>query len=127
MILIKSEISDLISLAILFTILAILGVLIVRSRVRQNYRIILFLVGFILFFDELWMFGIPLGRILPDMSDFHIEGFHHWMLGLFLMVLIGMSYIFSTLNQQTGKTLKYQLGDKQKGFSFSPELKIHQQ
>lgn len=98
-------ISDLFSLAVLIASFALLGILIVRRQVKRNLRIVFFLAGFILFFDELWMFDIPLGRILPDMSDFHIEGLHHWMLGLFLMVLIGMYTIFSTLNHQSEKKL----------------------
>jgi hypothetical protein len=74
-----------------------------------------FIVGFILFFDELWMFGIPLGHILPDMTDFHIEGMHHWMLGVFLMVLVGISYLFSIINNQFEKKWNYKVTDEQKG------------
>lgn len=62
------------------------------------------------------MFGIPLGGILPDLSAFHIEGMHHWMLGVLLMTLVGMSYLFWTLNEYAEKKLNLQVGNKQKGF-----------
>jgi hypothetical protein len=43
------------------------------------------------------MFGIPLGHILPDMSDFHIEGFHHWMFGFLLMAVIMIQSLYSRI------------------------------
>lgn len=47
----------------------------------------LILFGMILVIDELWMFGIPVGHILPDLS--WVDGgnpyVHHWMLGLLLI------------------------------------------
>lgn len=52
---------------------------------------------YLFFFDELWMFGIPLGHILPDMSDFHIEGFHHWMFGFLLMAVIMIQSLYSRI------------------------------
>jgi len=57
-----------------------------------------FIVGFILFIDELRIipfleFLIPFlddigfpERILPDLSAFHIGGVHHWMIGIVLMI-----------------------------------------
>lgn len=53
---------------------------------RRIIGIILFIIGLILFIDELWMFGIPFGPILPDMSMLHVEPFHHWMWGILLMI-----------------------------------------
>ena len=50
-----------------------------------------FIVGFILFLDEITMvfpFLIDMGvkdRFLGDLSAFHIEGFHHWYFGVFLI------------------------------------------
>ncbi len=45
----------------------------------------LFLIGFgiILIIDELGflMPGVRMGWLLGDLSMFHIEPFHHWMLG----------------------------------------------
>ncbi|MFW9778230.1 MAG: hypothetical protein ACFFE8_05185 [Candidatus Heimdallarchaeota archaeon] len=76
---------------------------------KRAFQGIIFLVGIVLFFDELWMLGIPLGHILPDMSDFHIEGLHHWMLGLFLMILSGISVIYSTLSQLNEKKWNYEI------------------
>lgn len=52
-----------------------------------------FAVGFILFLDEITMvfpFLIDLGvrdRFLGDLSHYHIEGFHHWQFGVFLMII----------------------------------------
>jgi len=56
---------------------------------RRIIGIIIFIIGLVLFIDELWMFGVPFGPILPDMSVLHIEPFHHWMLGVLLMVIGG--------------------------------------
>lgn len=51
--------------------------------------IILILIGVIFLVDELWMFGLPIGHILPDLSEFHIAPFgfqyHHWMTGIILL------------------------------------------
>ena len=73
------------------------------NQIGLYLQFILFLVGFILFYDELWMFGIPLGRILPDLTIFHVEGFHHWMVGLSLMLVVAIHYILSKLIQKTEK------------------------
>ena len=48
--------------------------------------LLIFIVGAILFYDELWMFGLPYGHILPDLSFLHVEPFHHWMWGLLMMI-----------------------------------------
>jgi hypothetical protein len=66
-----------------------------------------FIVGFILFLDEIRIipfleFLIPFlddigfpERLLPDLSQFHIAGFHHWMLGLLLMLGCGLGLIYT--------------------------------
>ena len=52
-----------------------------------------FIIGLILFLDEITMifpfltqFGIT-DRFLGDLSAYHIEGFHHWQFGVFLMLV----------------------------------------
>jgi hypothetical protein len=69
--------------------------------------IIGFIVGFILFIDEIRIvpfleFLIPLlddigfpERILPDLSAFHIAGWHHWMFGFVLMIIFGVGGIYT--------------------------------
>jgi hypothetical protein len=50
--------------------------------------IITFSVGLVLFLDELWMFIPGLthpGWYIGDWTAYHIEPFHHWMLGIVLM------------------------------------------
>ena len=50
----------------------------------------LFIIGLILFVDQLYLFGIPFGPFLPDLSTLDPTGsdfFKHWMLGLVLMPL----------------------------------------
>ncbi len=55
-----------------------------------------FTFGFILFLDEITMvfpFLIDMGvrdRFLGDLSAFHIEGFHHWEFGVFLIFVCGL-------------------------------------
>ncbi|MHA2202938.1 MAG: hypothetical protein ACW991_04560 [Candidatus Hodarchaeales archaeon] len=92
------------------------------NQIGIGIQLILFLVGFVLFYDELWMFGIPLGRILPDLSPFHIEGFHHWMVGLSLMLVIIIHFIFSRIIQKTEQ--KQHVMDKQKRIIFTGSLFI---
>lgn len=73
-----------------------------------------FLVGFILFIDEIriipfleWLnpfldtIGFP-ERLIPDLSQFHIAGFHHWMFGLLLMLGcgVGLVYTFKTADDE---------------------------
>jgi hypothetical protein len=68
--------------------------------------IIGFIVGFILFIDEIRIIpflegltpllddiGFP-ERILPDLSAFHIAGLHHWVFGVVLMFVcvVGLVY-----------------------------------
>ena len=51
---------------------------------------ILIAIGLILVLDQLWLFGIPIGPFLPDLSGVDPTGLawvHHWMLGLFMVVL----------------------------------------
>ncbi|PWI46544.1 hypothetical protein CEE45_16230 [Candidatus Heimdallarchaeota archaeon B3_Heim] len=87
--------SDLISWIILALFLTTIGILIARKKVEANIRLLLCILGFILVFDELWMLGIPLGHILPDMSDFHVEGVHHWMFGLSFLFVCTINVLFS--------------------------------
>lgn len=58
---------------------------------RKGLAIIFILAGLVFLVDELWMFGLPVGHILPDLSEFHIAPFgfqyHHWMTGIILLVL----------------------------------------
>jgi parallel beta-helix repeat protein len=89
------------------------------NQISIFVRLIFFLVGFILFYDELWMFGIPLGRILPDLSDFHIDGVHHWMFGLFLMLVVVMHFIYSSLIQMIEQKQNYKVKDRHNRFIFT--------
>lgn len=55
-------------------------------------KIFLILVGLVLILDQLWLFGVPFGPFLPDLSwldPTHSDLFHHWMLG-FALVLCGL-------------------------------------
>jgi hypothetical protein len=58
---------------------------------RNALAIILILTGIVFLVDELWMFGLPIGHILPNLSEFHITilglQYHHWMTGTVLIVL----------------------------------------
>jgi hypothetical protein len=58
---------------------------------RRVLAIILLLSGLVFLVDELWMFGLPIGHVLPDLSEFHIALFgfqyHHWMTGLVLITI----------------------------------------
>ena len=58
---------------------------------ERDFAILLFLTGIVFLIDELWMFGLPIGHVLPDLSQFHIAPFgfqyHHWMTGLILITL----------------------------------------
>ena len=58
-----------------------------NSRPHARISVILFVLGMILILDELRLFGIPFGGFLGDWSALHITPFHHWMLGVFLVVL----------------------------------------
>ena len=61
-----------------------------RKRCENNLFILLLIImafGIFLILDELWMFGIPIGHFLPDMSawDGYNDAVHHWMLGAILV------------------------------------------
>jgi len=66
-----------------------------------------FLVGFILFIDEIRIvpfletltpllddIGFP-ERILPDLSQIHIDSLHHWMFGVLIMLGCGVGLIYT--------------------------------
>jgi len=58
--------------------------------------IILLSLGLLLIIDQLWLFGIPFGPILPDLTIYDPTGsplIHHWMLGI-PMVICGFFLIF---------------------------------
>ena len=56
---------------------------------KQLLSLFLICAGLILFIDEIWMF-IPWighsGWLIGDWSFLHVEPFHHWMLGLVMIV-----------------------------------------
>ena len=58
---------------------------------KKIFAILLLLTGIVFLVDELWMFGLPIGHLLPDLSAYHIAPFgfqyHHWMTGLILITL----------------------------------------
>lgn len=60
---------------------------------RRTLGLLILVVGLILFVDELWMFGLPIGGFLGDWSAHHVSflhvEFHHWMWGVALMVIGG--------------------------------------
>jgi hypothetical protein len=58
-----------------------------NNRMKWRTLVVLSLVlfGLVLLIDELWMFGIPIGGLLPDMTQYHLDSFHHWMLGVVLL------------------------------------------
>ena len=69
-----------------------------------------FIFGLILFIDEIRIIpfldvltpflddiGFP-ERIFPDLSQFHIAGLHHWMLGVLLMLVSGLGLIYTLKN-----------------------------
>ena len=73
-----------------------------------------FLIGFILFIDEIRIIpfldgltpflnaiGFP-ERLLPDLSQFHIAGFHHWLFGLLLMLGCGVGLIYTFKKEDDG-------------------------
>lgn len=66
-----------------------------------------FLVGFILFIDEIRIvpflegltpflddIGFP-ERLFPDLSQFHIAGLHHWMFGILFMLGCGVGLVYT--------------------------------
>jgi hypothetical protein len=70
---------------------------------RKAFAIILILSGIVFLTDELWMFGLPIGHILPDLSEFHIAPFgfqyHHWMTGIILIFFAGILFRSDDRNQ----------------------------
>lgn len=66
-----------------------------------------FVVGLILFLDEIHMifpflidYGIK-GGFLGDLSQYHIEGFHHWQFGVLLMLVCCVGfYILKKSNKK---------------------------
>ena len=57
-------------------------------------QIIVTIIALVLFVDEIGMVfpelatTFPAGWLLGDLSAFHIEPFHHWMLGPILLVFV---------------------------------------
>lgn len=43
----------------------------IKMTRRKSLAIICILTGIVFLVDELWMFGLPIGHILPDLSEFH--------------------------------------------------------
>jgi hypothetical protein len=59
---------------------------------RNLIGLLLIVVGTILFLDELWFFVpgiVPHGWLIGDWSSFHVYPFHHWMLGV-VMIVVGL-------------------------------------
>jgi len=60
---------------------------------KRVIGVLLIIVGLVLFLDEIWMFGIPLGGpgwLIGNWSFLHVEPFHHWMLGVALIFTGGV-------------------------------------
>ena len=60
-----------------------------RPKSKIRWSMIAFIAGVILFVDQLYLFGIPFGGFLGDLSAWDITGLeniHHWMVGVLLMV-----------------------------------------
>lgn len=78
-----------------------------KKNLLMGLFIIGFLVGFILFMDEIRIIPLLEGlkpflddigypeRLLPDLSEFHIAGVHHWMFGVLLMLGCGLGLIYT--------------------------------
>ena len=57
---------------------------------KEVIGIALIVIGVVLVADQLWLFGIPIGPFLPDLSSWDITGspvIHHWMLGVVLVIV----------------------------------------
>jgi len=65
-----------------------------RNITKKDKRIPLMMIlfGIILFLDELWMFGISFGGFLGDWTSLHQDPYHHWMLGIILILVGGYYY-----------------------------------
>ena len=78
---------------------------------KKNLLLVLFIIGFIigmiLFIDEIRIVPFLEGitpflddirfpeRILPDLSQFHFAGFHHWIFGVVLMLGSGVGLLYT--------------------------------
>ncbi len=84
-----------------------------KRKLLIGLFIVGFIVGFILFLDEIRIIpfleglkpflddiGFP-ERILPDLSEFHIAGIHHWMFGVLLMFGCGFGLIYTIKNVES--------------------------
>jgi len=62
----------------------------VRPKSKLKWSTIAIVAGIVLFVDQLYLFGIPFGGFLGDLSAWDITPipaiFHHWMLGVLLIV-----------------------------------------
>lgn len=59
---------------------------------RYLIGLLLIVAGTILFLDELWFFVpgiVPHGWLIGDWSMLHVYPFHHWMLGV-AMIVVGL-------------------------------------
>ena len=74
--------------------LLIIGFIIGLILFIDEIRIVPFLDGLTPFLDDI---GFP-ERILPDLSQFHIAGVHHWMFGVLLMLVCGLGLIYTVKN-----------------------------
>ena len=68
-----------------------------RLNKRQYRGLIIgtFMVGVILILDQLYLFGIPFGGFLGDVSQYdptRNPEIHHWMLGVALLFISGYLY-----------------------------------
>lgn len=60
-------------------------------KIVKMFPLALIFIGFILILDQLYLFGIPFGPFLGDLSRFdptQDPDVHHWMLGV-VMVIVG--------------------------------------
>ncbi|MHA1978491.1 MAG: hypothetical protein ACW98F_08895 [Candidatus Hodarchaeales archaeon] len=84
-----------------------------KKNLLLSVLIIGFLVGLILFIDEIRIvpflegltpflddIGFP-ERLLPDLSQFHIAGVHHWMFGVLLMLGCCLGLIYTIKNVES--------------------------
>lgn len=62
----------------------------ISHRVISILPMMMILVGIILIVDQLYLFGIPFGGFLGDLSMWDITGssaIHHWMVGVGLVIV----------------------------------------
>ena len=61
-----------------------------RRSIGMMFPMMMTSIGLVLFMDGVFEFYLGLGRILPDLSAYHVEPFgfvlHHWMYGLGLVI-----------------------------------------